>query len=425
MLALPAILIVVVFLIGLVRFRGAADGRIFLIVFTISTIYYGVLGPWYWLHYQQGFFLGTNWYYALDRVSWVFALTHFIVISVSMLLLGKENQADLKTRSAVSTRNPRATSALLGIGFLSAGYVLMAGGNVAASGTTAGGPFFLIAYQFSDLAIAAILFIATQPNSKASKVIFLVAVYLALAVIAGFRYKIALLLGPLLVLSFMKKRRRSIAWRAGIIVAGVAVAFVFAVMTVARNKFVGIDFDVLSTITYDDLVYGLFAETNLVFGLASALDHFGSDYDFVGFSPIRDIFVQFIPRFLYADKDLYGHLVDVAYGISNSTESQQSGTTIPFFGEYFVMFGWWGYAVGTSLYAMLAVFLIKRVRALALTSSQFYAGIGLVAVFIGYYYFSRGAVAQIFKGFIFVCLPYLYLLMSARGDTSARKRIST
>lgn len=132
------------------------------------------------------------------------------------------------------------------------------------------------------------------------------------------------------------------------------------------------------------------------------------------FNPLIEVIVQFIPRFLFPQKDLYGHLEQIAYGIALSEHSVRSGTTVPFFGEYYAMFGWPGIFVGTLIFTVVALKIINLCGSLSVTYRQYLLSVSLISLYAGYYYYSRGSIAQIFKGGIFILLPYFLLLWLQR-----------
>jgi hypothetical protein len=87
-----------------------------------------------------------------------------------------------------------------------------------------------------------------------------------------------------------------------------------------------------------------------------------------------------------------------------------SGTAMPFFGEYYAAFGWIGMILLVIFYSYSIVKLLNYISKYSNNNRQYIMGCSFVAVYFAYYYYSRGSVAQISKGFVFAFLPFLILL---------------
>ena len=55
-------------------------------------------------------------------------------------------------------------------------------------------------------------------------------------------------------------------------------------------------------------------------------------------------------------------------------------------------------------------------RFLKLEKKQELYAISLISIYVAYYYYSRGSIAQISKGIIFIIVPYFYLLWLSSKD---------
>lgn len=396
--------------------------KLFVLVFSISTIYYGVLGPWYWSEFKNSTFLGIDWSGQFPTAIFSFVLVYLIVVgTISIVGARSERDCFLEGESDVGKLMPRI-NLLLWLGFFSCAYVYIVGGALAESEMlVTSDPFLNIFFQFADLSIGTLLFLGVSKGFD-KKWIALASVFVAYAVISGFRSKLALLLGPLLLYLFFLPRKNQLLMRGGMFIFGLIIVMLFSVMTIVRVKFSGFDMDALAGADMDEYLYGLFAETNLIFGLSSALATFGEKIPFAGLTPFTEVITQFVPRFVDPDKDLYLHLKQAAWWLANSQEAQDSGTAMPFYGEYYAAFGWLGVVLFVILYAAIVIYLIRFIRRYALTKNQYLMGAALIAVFFGYYYFSRGSVAQIFKGMLFACGPYFYLTyIHSKSESSSNQ----
>lgn len=400
-----------------IYFIGSGSIKIFLTVFYISSIYYGVLGSWYWLEYRSGSFLGASWRDEVINISIVYGFVFFLVVLFSLYESRRSKRLVTRYQDVSGFDCSKLVLLVLMIvGALASLYVWVSASGLEKYELTQSSSL-LILYQLSDVLIACLLF--GLSSAKRQRLwFFLVALFLVYAVFTGLRYKIALVLGPVIVFYFFSENS-SLRDKLILSLSLFFLVITFSVMTLARSKFSGIDLAVLSEVDTEALLYGLFAETNGLFALASAISQYGSELKFVYFEPVYEVFVQFVPRFLYPEKDLYSHLKDVAFGISLSEESVKSGTAPPFFGEYYVMFGWCGVVMGVFFYFIVLSWMIRQITKLSKSHRQMLIGIGLVSVYMGYYYYSRGSMAQISKGIVFIIIPYI-LMLRLQGIRSIR-----
>jgi hypothetical protein len=396
----------IVFLLALF-FSKSIGIRAFILCFYFSTIYYGILGPWYWIEYRSGWFLEVRWAHEINSGIWIYtAIMAWVFLCIVFLEHTSRSSKLIVVRDGCQYPS-KSMFILTMIGIFSSLYVFLVGSS-GDRDSLKGDAFALIFYQFSDLLIAVILFYASVSKNKIRIIIFVV-LFILYAGFTGLRYKMALLLGAILIAAFIygkvDLRKVLLSFFGG----GIVVIF-FAILTVTRNKFSGLDVDNLLAMDWDTFWYGLFAESNSIFGLMSALHNFGDRFEFVGIKPLLEVFEQYIPRFIYPDKNLYGHLKDVAYGISYTTTSELSGTSLPFFGEYYTMGGWPAVILGCSVYSYFSWWLIFWLSKSSAGRWQSVIGIGLAVVFMGYYCYSRGSVSQISKGIFFVVFPYCFLV---------------
>lgn len=395
--------------------------RYFSDVFFASTMYFGVLGPWYWLTYEQGYFLGKNWSLELVYAQIMFGC--IFIIAIVFLVLAKQKRG-LPLQTPVDKRNKRKRpleNIMLGSGGLAALYVMINSGSFqtrAAGG--ASDPLLLILYQFSDILIPLIIFRVaragyTLKNSTLTALFFGYAIYL------GLRYKIVLLAVPLIFMYIQEDGRTKKARLLVAVGAAVGMLGLFSIMTFARSKFGGLALS--NTNGFDTKLFldGFFAETNIVFGLTSILNTFPAIADYVFLTPIADTLTEFIPRYFFPDKHVGRYLAGLYTGLGGGTEATSSGTAYPFFAEYFMMGGFIAVLFGLLFYFYAYHYFSKKIIRFAVGDFRV-GGLALLAIFWGYYYFSRGFTPQLFKGVLFVIVPYILLIRGMRR--SERRTLS-
>lgn len=411
---IPFFIILAAFFLSINFFTKYFVSKLFISMYVVSTVFYGIFGVWYWLELGGGSFLGLNWSEELSSVPWVFSAVGVFVIVLSSYFdkfLRRNRSYGL---DGSSSKSATVSFVLMAVGIFACAYTYLVGSTLKENGMElTQDPFALILYQFSDIPIAVVLYKIAQKNVsiKWKVSIFL---YLLYALIIGFRYRLILLAFPLLILWFATSDKSKFRKITLSISGFLLLIAVFAILTISRSKFSGVDLDAILTADGEMLLYGLFADTNILFGWLSAKSIFGRTIDFVGMQPIYDMFIQFVPRFLYPEKDLYRHLWDVNYGLGGTDEAYYSGTAMPYFGEYYASAGYGSMLIGVFLYVALTFYMLRKIIRRSVTYREMIVGCSLIVVFMGYYYFSRGSIGQIFKGLVFIVFPYYYLVSSGR-----------
>lgn len=388
--------------------------RIYILMLFVTYFYYAFAGFLYWFDFRDGVFLQVDWFDMRLPIE----LSYFFVYIVSTGALvifyrnGRdadsfENQLINKRNLEIRTFETRANW-LFSIGFICSIYVLIFGSQIDEANIYAGDPLFLVISTFADLQVPAILYgLSRGRYSKKWSGLFIY--YVFYAIFVGFRSKMIMLVGPIL-LAYFFSNKRSITDRLRALVGGLCVVVTFTLMTVARKKFGGLDFDAVLGMTFEDFFYYFFAEANISFGLAAAFEVFGVSVPFAGVTPFYDVLTQWIPRYFYPDKVLYAHLTDLAFGLGNSYEALNSGTSQPYFAEFYAIGGWTFMVVGVLVTAWIVAKLLRSIFIHGVNDSQRLLGYGSVAIFFGYFYFSRGALAPVSKIFIFMVFPYIWLI---------------
>ena len=397
------------------RQNSSPTNRPLLLVMYISTVYYAIAGPLYWTQVEQGYFLDVLWG---DEI--VSAAAMMIAYSVLYGFFISFRFFKPKTIE-ISLRTPSNVPfwIFFAVAIVSILYVVFKG--VLSGGLNRADPLILIAYQFSDLFIPLLLYSIAMKRLSVFNVSCLVG-FTIYAVLVGFRYKLVLLYFPIILLllgeritTFRQLKRRAYA-----ISFAVFVLSLFALMTLTRQKFSGVDLGQLSGVGLDDAVYGLFAESNIIFGLLGVLSQFVDTGNYIFFEPVVDSVLELVPRFILTQRSTGTYLMTGAQGLI-SEQAIQSGTAYPYFAEFLAMGGHLAAIVGIFLYSQLYhryTWLCKIAGGVRL--DYFTVGLGILSVFFGYYNFSRGYLPQSVKGFLFVVLPYFYLISRHYRKSSNR-----
>lgn len=374
--------------------------RPFLYIFFFSTLYFSFLGPLYWAISQDYYFVGVNW-----RNNYWDAPFLLAGVSLAITFLVSIFSRYVVTGTLRMPKSNRLFDRLIFFfGIFSAIYVVTIGGIGVSTNADRVGGFTLIAYQASDLIIPFVLIgIARYGFNKNYGILTIL--FIVYASYVGLRYKIILIAIPFSALFFLgtKLKIKKIL----IIFGGALLLVFFSLMTVARKKFGGFDIAALSGADLMVVLYGFFAESNVMFGLATVVRLVYEGGVSIGLLPLADSIFDLIPRALLNEKNsgLYVRLVSEGLG---TFEGLNSSTTYPFIGEFILMGGTFGLIIGCLFYVSIYL-LIKRTLIKNCTNQKvLISGLWLLAGFMGFYWYSRGYLPQIFKGFIFIILPFVF-----------------
>lgn len=410
---LIALLIAYIFVFFASRRRLSGADRQFYNIFLISSIYFGILGPWYWQTFESGYFLGVNWSADMDNVSLSFFGVFFLV-SLYLPLLRK-SAASSAVEKEIIAKATFTEKMFLAFGMVAVAYVVLKAGSFTnREDLNQRDPLLLIMTQASDILVPVILFRICRQGFTFSN-LSLSAIFLVFTLFVGLRYKTIIFVYPLI--SILMYRNKGI-YKWGL-VGGIALGtlLLFSVMTIYRAKFSGINSAGGESLTGDKLLYGLFAESNLIFGLLAIFKSYTSTGDYVYFAPFVDAIQDWFPRYLFPDKQVGLYLSKLYDGLGSS----RTGTAYPFFGEYYMMAGWTGLLLGVPLYLHIYKYFSRRITVNARNAQLANCGAALLAIFWGYCYFSRGFTSQTVKGVIFIVIPYIALLKASAPEPIIRK----
>lgn len=387
--------------------KASAYARVFLSVLLFSHIYFCLGGYFYWVTLQDAYFVGFHWKpdLVVRSISTLSLATTFVALCA---FFGEGKIPLKKTSFERGHDHPIALVSwiLLCLGLVASVFVLALGSFAVDRTADNRSPFFLIAYQFADMLIPIILYRIGKRGYSGLNVL-LILYFMIFASLVGFRYKIALIVIPLLTQVMLKPV--SLSRKMAVLVpASACVLVLFSFLTLFRDKFGVPDFNKPLDDPLMEIMYGFFAEANIVFGLSSILSSYVDRGVYFPLDPFLDIFKEWIPRILLPNRTTGDYLRNMLFGFVTD-EGMNSATAYPFIGEFAIMGGNLGLWIGAFCYSLLYLILRRSVNRWADTPDLVAIGLGLIAAMMAYYHYTRGYLPQVAKGYIFVFLPYLYL----------------
>jgi hypothetical protein len=392
-------------------------------VLTACSFYYCVAGTAYAVYYAGARYAGVQW--LPDNI--VFAgqvlcfatllLTFWIIKLPDVFRNAAPRPAGWQTEArAQDVDLTFAFWILFFIGFAASAYVLKTG-TFASNGYDyyhPTNPYMLLAFGISDILVPVTIYaIATRGYSALT--LTMIAYFVGYAVLVGFRYKIALLALPILLDQILGSRplRTKVITLSFVGVGGFAL---FTVMTLYRSKFGMPDFSHVSG-DFDTLVFGAFAEANVLFGLSSIIDNYASHFVIYPLAPWLDSIKELVPHFIFPNRTSGEYTKPLTLGLI-SFAGTQSNMAWPWIGEAMIMSSYFALIWAPAALAGLYVFLKSKLRRYAVNPRYYAWGLGLLAAEIGYYHYSRGYMPQVVKGYIFLVGPYFFLCYQAYRSSS-------
>ncbi len=251
-------------------------------------------------------------------------------------------------------------------------------------------------------------------------------------VASGFRQQLAFLFFCCLCLSVLYLRRNPM-WKFGVKKKFVGktkwiVCVIFALiaaMSIGRSYGSGIHLDRVQQRSIGELLVAPFSETASVYfcgGVAS--DYSSKTGKKIGFGPVEATLLRAIPKEYIGEKDLPPTLDLLYESLGGGTTVVSAGMAVLCFTEYFLMFGWFGVAVGAFLLGCCC----KWVENYKRTHIGFLVSIGYILtsgyIFI---YFHRGMMGQQMDGLVFsVIVPiFMMKLLNRLSGFDITRRVRT
>jgi len=418
-----ALINVLTVMIAVFALSARGGDRIFLLVFLISHVFYCYFGVLFWTVGRLGFFVGFYWpidtIYRVDLfVTASNALFAILILVISWLSRPVSvSSLDFYPQKTNITPFPAVPFlATLGLGLLCSLLVLSRGSF--GESTEGRGGIFLIAYQFSDVLIPLICFYVSRKGFSWGPIL-LIMYFIFYASLVGFRYKIALFALPLIL--FVLYSNISLFRKVVIVLISTAsILTLFSLLTLYRVKFGVPDFSRPVTGGADEIMYGFFAEANVIFGMVALHNWFVvGDGNLYWFQPFVDALLEMIPRVFMPNRVTGVYLTEFVNGLVTD-EGRNSGTAYYWVGEFVIMFGWAGYVVGPVIMAAFYFFFKRLALVLRRNRNDLAMALFLIFAIVGYFQFSRAYFPAIFKAYIFSWSPIIILGIAQRLNISRR-----
>jgi len=220
----------------------------------------------------------------------------------------------------------------------------------------------------------------------------------------GFRFRIVLVVVPMLLIWYLVRRKRPNP--AAVALLTVGLLFVAGFVGITRGYGRGLDLSALDNQTNEDILAEGFGESQVFFTTSGMIAVTPEFNPYVGVQPFLSVLQFPIPRAWYPDKDTFGYLERSIQNLYNST-TLGNGSALLCYGEWFLIAGWPSLILVSLLFGWLLRclwnwILIRQHEPLALT---IYA---LSASYI-YLVVSRGYMAQVVAGGVFTLAPLVWI----------------
>jgi hypothetical protein len=220
----------------------------------------------------------------------------------------------------------------------------------------------------------------------------------------GFRFRLVLLIGPLLIVWYLIRRRRPRL----LIVSLVASLLIFSAgyIGLTRSYGSGLDLAGVQGMSNEEIFAEGFGESHVFLTTGAMMVATPEINSYVGIQPILSVLQFPIPRTFFPEKDTFGYL---ERSIANLFGSPLlgAGSALLCYGEWFLMAGWFSLVLlsllfGCCLRCLWNWFLYRQHEPFAVTC---YA---LAACFL-YVVVSRGYMAQVVATALFTVAPLFWL----------------
>lgn len=401
--------------------RGAAQD-IFspIVLFSLMMVYYAVAGPLIALEFGDG---GTMLDVYVRPVMWKGWLASAVAFAAFVFGYRRRiglfqpaqfnaNKTAVLTVAAFFFAGAAAAMGFWmfrfggGLDFLNPAYKEEAAFLSATGFEAVGAVYILQCVNLGFPAATLMLLYALEEKSLLAWVLFsAVTVFCVLFFLkTGFRYRLAWLSVGVAAAYFLWENRRPSLW----MVLPLAVLYigVMGVIGASRNYWGGLSLDKIAGMKPLDFLFGGFAESGTFFTLSQVMDAVPRDLPHTTWDPLWVALTSIVPRTFWADKPSSATIetIAAAFGTKGAYEA---GMAVPYFGEWYIAFGWFGIIVSSLIFGRLSRltwdWYMRRRR------DKFVLVIYTVGLGFMYLAFSRGLLAQVLMNFCFSLLPLIVI----------------
>lgn len=292
----------------------------------------------------------------------------------------------------VALLNPFAAARLLGGG----GANLFGAGGISS--------YFLLALNFLIPGIALLFASWVTSRRHLPQLLLWSGAATGLFLSLGFRFRLVLMLVPLLLIWYLVQQRRPRLVIAAALGAGLI--FMAGYVELTRSYGRGLDTTAVAELSNEEIFAKGFGEAHVFLTTGAMIAATPAVNPHVGLQPLISVLQFPIPRAFFPEKDTFGYL---NRSIQNLFRSPTLGTgaAILCYGEWFLMAGWpsligMSLAFGWLLRSLWNWLLFRRHEALAVTCYS-------VAASFLYLVVSRGYLAQVVAAAAFILLPLFWI----------------
>ena len=219
----------------------------------------------------------------------------------------------------------------------------------------------------------------------------------------GFRYRILILIGAIAVIQAIRlgKKPRAVP----VIATALIFVLVASYLGQARLFFRSAGREgTVAVGTSDELFDSARGDTRIFEGFLAVTDAVPRRIPHAGLEPIKYVFVLPIPRQVWRNKPPPHYLSAIPASFA-TRGSRDAGTAIPYFGEHYLAFGWWGLVIGSVLLGVLLQALWTFYR--AGPEDLFVRVIFAISLPFLFQVITRGYLPQIVQEWVFLVGPVL------------------
>jgi hypothetical protein len=244
------------------------------------------------------------------------------------------------------------------------------------------------------------------------KSLALTAVILYLYSIAGFRFRLLILLCAMVICFALVRGIKLRIWM--VLIGSVGGIVLMNLVGMMRKYGAGLDFSLAQGKSVAEIFSSFGGEIGMVY--VTQLAATKPPDELIWAEPWIVAVTRFIPSFLWPDKPTASYLSFFSSGFA-ARGADQAGMAAPQHVEMIYQFGWIGVPLLAFLYFSLAIRLESRIA--RLNREARIAGFALIPPFFGYYMQSRGYFFQMCAEAVFTFLPLFLLHIGAPRQAPA------